>query len=82
MVVREPLRTNGEHIVSTTDDILDFELQKPGVETKFLDNTGLLARSQVVLRFCTCLRYHWSWAMPLVGPISNRVMCDCHTIAS
>ena len=46
MAVRKPLQTNGELDVATADDVLDFEFRELGVETKFLDNTGVLARCQ------------------------------------
>lgn len=48
MVTRgQPLQTDGELDVARADNILDFEIGKLGVETKLLNNTRILARSQL-----------------------------------
>ena len=39
-------RTNGELDITTADGVLDFELRKPGIESKLLNNTSVLARRQ------------------------------------
>jgi hypothetical protein len=43
----QPLQTDGELDVARADDVLDLEIGKLGVETKLLDNTRILARSQL-----------------------------------
>lgn len=46
VAVRKSLQSNGELDVTTANNVLDFELGKLGVETKFLDDAGVLARCQ------------------------------------
>jgi hypothetical protein len=46
VVVHKPLRTNGKLDAVTADNSSGCKLQKLGVETKFLVNTGILARCQ------------------------------------
>lgn len=43
----QPLQTDGELDVARADNILDLEIGKLGVETKLLDNSRILARSQL-----------------------------------
>ena len=52
VAVRKPLQTNGKLDVTAANDVLDFELGKLGVESKFLNDTSIFARRQprVVLR--------------------------------
>ena len=55
MAVRKALQTNGELDVATTNDVLDFEFRKLGVEAELLNDASIFARCQprVVLRLRT-----------------------------
>jgi hypothetical protein len=46
--------TNGELDVARADNVLDLEVGELGIETKLLDDSGILARGKlgVILRFC------------------------------
>ena len=46
VAVRKTLQTNGKLDVTRAHDVLNLELGELGVETKLLDDTRVLARSQ------------------------------------
>ena len=52
----QTFKTNGELDVARTNDVLDFEVGKLGVETKLLDDTSVLARCKlgVIFRLRSC----------------------------
>jgi len=53
--VCQTLQTNGEFDITTSDDVLDLEIHKLGVESELLDDTSVLARgkSRVIFRLGT-----------------------------
>ena len=55
VAIGETLETDRELDVAATDNVLDLELRKLGVETKLLYDTRVLAggKAGVVFRFCT-----------------------------
>jgi hypothetical protein len=54
VAVCQTLQSNGESNITAPDDILDLKVHKLGVETKLLDDPGVLAWSEpwVVFRLC------------------------------
>lgn len=55
MARSKTLETNGELDIARTDNVLDFEVGELGVETKLLNDTGILARGKlgIILRLGT-----------------------------